>query len=71
VEVHRLGYLRKEKYNRVVYKKFKNKKFSSANHFMAQNRLLISQTGFGLKKGETEFRSIQFFFNTFDYGITG
>jgi hypothetical protein len=70
VEVHRPGFIRKEKSNRVIYKKDRRKYFENTDYIMAQNRLLVSQTGFGLKKGETEFRSTQVFFNSLDYGAT-
>lgn len=68
VEVYLKGYVRKEKDKKVDYKK--RKKFIGKNYILAQNRLLISPTGFGLKKGETEYRSIQAFINGFDYGVS-
>lgn len=70
VEVHKIGYFRKETSKGIYYKKYAHKYFEDANYILAQNRLLVSQTGFGLKKGETEYRSTQVFFNSFDYGAT-
>jgi len=69
IEVHFKGYIRKMDYkDEPVYRKIKV--FEGEDYILAQNRLYASPTGFGIKKGETEYRGILAFINNFDYGVS-
>lgn len=68
VEVHFKGYRRKVKKGKFRYKKVKY--FERYDYILAQNRLLVSPTGFGIKKGEWEYRLLNGVLNEIDYGIT-
>lgn len=67
VEVYKLGHTRMKKANGVRYKKWKS--FEGEDYILGQSRLFASQTGFGVKKGEVEYRGTQILINEMNYGV--
>lgn len=68
VEIFQYGYRRKVKKGKVKLKKYKE--FTDKDYILAQNRLFASPTGFGLKKGEVEYRNVEIFFNEISYATS-